>query len=152
MRSPLRLEDLAIWKRSGRSATSDASAGQESWPVLDLLRETRREIGQQTIAAVLADRRRLLLQGTGVGAVLLGVVLGITALVFLRHQLVKAQMGQRKAAALGKKRARHAIPCHDIRAHGCCAVNGHAHKTLFEFGLMAHPRRHLLAHIAALAE
>lgn len=90
--SPLRLEDLAPWKRSGSAAR--IHAGEMDWPVLDLLRETREEIGQQTIAGVLTERRRLLLQGTGAGAVLLGVVLGITALVFLRHQLVKAQMGQ----------------------------------------------------------
>lgn len=90
--SPLRLEQLTAWRRRGRP-DGDSAAGQD-WPVLDLLREPRQEIGQQTIAAVLAERRRLLLQGTGIGAVLLGVVLGITGLVFLRHQLVRSQMGQ----------------------------------------------------------
>lgn len=93
--SPLRLSELAELiprKRGGRPG--QASARQGDWPVLDLLRETRQGIGQQTIAAVLADRRQLLLQGTGVGAVLLGVALGIAGLVFLQHQLVKAQMGQ----------------------------------------------------------
>jgi type IV pilus assembly protein PilN len=43
---------------------------------------------------VLHDRRGLLIQGLTVGAVMLGVVLGMNALVFLRHQVVKTQMGQ----------------------------------------------------------
>ncbi len=101
--SPLNLEKLAErapWKRndpapSQRSSPAPgADRGTEAWPVLDLLREPRQEIGQQTIASVLADRRRLLLQGISAGAVLLGVVLGISALVFLRHQLVRIEMGQ----------------------------------------------------------
>lgn len=104
--SPLSLEKLterARWTRNG--PVTRGNGGAESWPVLDLLRETRQETGQQTIATVLTERRRLLLQGTGAGAALLGVVLGITALVFLRHQLVKSQMGtlqevEAEAAAL----------------------------------------------------
>lgn len=86
--SPLRLEDLLQRRRS------TAPGSDQDWPVLDLLRETRRDIGQQTIATVLAERRQLVLQGLGAGAVLLGVVLGITALVALRHQFVKAQMAR----------------------------------------------------------
>ena len=93
--SPLRLSELAdLVPRKRNAPVTVATSGEEPWPVLDLLRETRQEIGQQTIAPVLAERRRLLLQGTSAGAVLLGVVMGITALVFLRHQMVKAQMGQ----------------------------------------------------------
>lgn len=96
--SPLNLEQLAAWRRNGRPTTnSNASGAAQDWPVLDLLRETRQEIGQQTISAVVAERRNLLLQGTTAGAVLLGVVLGISALVFLRHQMVKAQTGQLQA-------------------------------------------------------
>lgn len=87
-----RLAELAPWKRGDSPA--QAGGGEETWPVLDLLRETRQELGQQTISAVLAERRRLLMQGISVGSALLGVVMGITALVFLRHQMVKSQMGQ----------------------------------------------------------
>ena len=109
--SPLRLEELAErarWRRG--PLPEEAANGEQPWPVLDLLREARLEIGQQTIASVLAERRRLLLQGTVAGAVLLGVVFGITGLVFLRHQLVKAQMGQlneveAQAAALQRQLA-----------------------------------------------
>jgi type IV pilus assembly protein PilN len=93
--SPLSLEkvaDFAPWKRKGKPPRDIGE--MDEWPVLDLLREPRKEIGQRTIAAVLSERRRLLLQGTSIGAVLLGVVMGVSALVFLRHQLVKAQMGQ----------------------------------------------------------
>ncbi|MFM7085456.1 MAG: PilN domain-containing protein [Cyanobium sp.] len=71
-----------------------ARAASEAQPVFDLLRERRQEIGQHAMAPVLASRRRLLLQGSAIGAGFLGVVLGFTALVSLRHQLVKTQMGQ----------------------------------------------------------
>ncbi len=92
--SPLRLEELIQRRRSNRSDRSDAViTAEQDWPVLDLLRETRQDIGQQTIASVLSERQRLVLQGLGAGAVLLGMVLGLTGLVALRHQFVKAQMG-----------------------------------------------------------
>lgn len=109
--SPLSLDKVlasAPWKRQ-RIVERDMGE-TDAWPVLDLLREPREEIGQQTIAGVLAERRKLLLQGSSIGAVLLGGVMGITALVFLRHQMVKAQMGQlneveSQAAALQKQLA-----------------------------------------------
>lgn len=63
-------------------------------PVFDLLRERRLEIGQQPIAPVLPERQGLMLQGLSIGGLGLGVVLGITGLVALRHEVVKAQMGQ----------------------------------------------------------
>ncbi len=111
--SPLSLEKLsALAPRQPRNKEPlpDASGRAEPWPVLDLLRETRRATGQRTIAEVLIERRRLLLQGTSAGALLVGVVLGITALVFLRHQMVKAQMGglnevEAQAAALQQQLA-----------------------------------------------
>ena len=90
-----KLTDLARRTRNGPDGR--AKGGAESWPVLDLLRETRQETGQQTIASILTERRQLLLQGSGAGAILLGVVLGITALVYLRHQVVKSQMGTLQA-------------------------------------------------------
>ena len=73
---------------------SPGAAADSVAPVLDLLRERRQEIGQQTIASVLGDRQSLMLQGFSLGALVLGAVAGISALVFLRHQVVKAQMGQ----------------------------------------------------------
>lgn len=80
-------------------------------PALDLLRERRLEIGQQTIASVLSERRGLLLRGFTIGAVLLGVVLGATSLVYLRHTMVKSQMGElnqveEQAATLRQELAR----------------------------------------------
>lgn len=110
--SPLSLEKLAALapRQPRKEGPSASGGGAEAWPVLDLLREKRRSVGQQTIAAVLAERRRLLLQGTSAGALVLGVVLGITALVFVRHQMVKAQMGgltevEAQAAALQQQLA-----------------------------------------------
>ncbi|MFZ0408505.1 MAG: hypothetical protein WAM11_10400 [Cyanobium sp.] len=63
-------------------------------PGLDLLRERRRQLGQEPITVALADRRRLLTQGAVFGAMVFAVVLGAIGLVELRHQLVKAQMGR----------------------------------------------------------
>jgi type IV pilus assembly protein PilN len=63
-------------------------------PILDLLRERRQELGQESMASTLLDRRPLLLRGALIGAVLLGAALGGTALVFLRLQFVKAQAEQ----------------------------------------------------------
>lgn len=63
-------------------------------PVLDLLRERRKELGQESTFAALAGRQSLLLRGALIGAVVLGAALGATALVFLRYQFVKAQTAQ----------------------------------------------------------
>ena len=63
-------------------------------PLLDLLRERRQELGQESMASTLLDRRPLLLRGALIGAALLAAALAGTALVFLRHQLVKAQASQ----------------------------------------------------------
>jgi type IV pilus assembly protein PilN len=63
-------------------------------PILDLLRERRLELGQESMASILLDRRTLLLRGALIGTALLGVALGCTALVFLRLQFVKARAAQ----------------------------------------------------------
>lgn len=61
---------------------------------LDLLRERRQELGQESMATALLDRRPLLIKGALIGAAIFGVSLVFTAGVFLRQQLVKAQTGQ----------------------------------------------------------
>ncbi|KEF41724.1 MAG: hypothetical protein ER33_09745 [Cyanobium sp. CACIAM 14] len=63
-------------------------------PVLDLLQERRQQLGQESMVTALVDRRPLLLKGALIGAAVLGVAVGCTALVFLRHQLVKVQTAQ----------------------------------------------------------
>jgi type IV pilus assembly protein PilN len=63
-------------------------------PILDLLRERRRELGQESMASALIDRRPLLLRGALIGVVILGAAVGSTALVFLRQQYVRAQTAQ----------------------------------------------------------
>jgi type IV pilus assembly protein PilN len=63
-------------------------------PLLDLLRERRSQLGLLPMSALLAERRRLLVRGTAIGAALLGLVLASSALIFLRHQVVKSQMGK----------------------------------------------------------
>jgi type IV pilus assembly protein PilN len=63
-------------------------------PILDLLRERREELGQESMASTLLDRRSLLLRSALIGAVLLGVAVGSTALLFLRLQFVRAQAAQ----------------------------------------------------------
>jgi type IV pilus assembly protein PilN len=62
--------------------------------ILDLLRERRRALGQDTMVSTVLDRRPLLLRGALIGAVVLGVAVGCTALLFLRRQFVRAQAAQ----------------------------------------------------------
>ena len=61
---------------------------------LDLLRERRKELGQDSIVTALLDRRPLLLRGALIGAAVLVVALAGTALVLLRYMVVKAQTAQ----------------------------------------------------------
>ncbi len=63
-------------------------------PVLDLLRERRKQLGQDSLVTALRDRRPLLLRGALIGAVVLGGAVAGTALVFLRYQFVKVQASQ----------------------------------------------------------
>ncbi len=63
-------------------------------PVLDLLRERRKQLGQESLVTALRDRRPLLLRGALIGAVILGGAVACTALVFLRYQFVKVQTAQ----------------------------------------------------------
>jgi type IV pilus assembly protein PilN len=61
---------------------------------LDLLRERRKQLGQESMVSALLDRRPLLLRGALIGAVVLGASVACTALVFLRYQFVKLQTAQ----------------------------------------------------------
>jgi type IV pilus assembly protein PilN len=63
-------------------------------PILDLLRERRKELGQESMVSALLDRRPLLLRGALIGAVVLGGSILATALVFLRFQYVRMQTAQ----------------------------------------------------------
>ncbi|MEI7665881.1 MAG: hypothetical protein WCI65_07540 [Synechococcaceae cyanobacterium ELA263] len=99
MRTPLRLPSFRGWSLAGKGSPPDGSARSPIQsagfaPGLDLLRERRRQIGQESITVALADRRRLLVQGTVLGAIVLGVILGVIGLVYLRHQMVLGQMGR----------------------------------------------------------
>ncbi|MBW4531733.1 MAG: PilN domain-containing protein [Aphanothece saxicola GSE-SYN-MK-01-06B] len=61
---------------------------------LDLLRERRKELGQESMIPALLDRRPLLLRGALIGAVVLGASVACTALVFLRYQYIRIQTAQ----------------------------------------------------------
>jgi type IV pilus assembly protein PilN len=61
---------------------------------LDLLRERRKELGQESMVFALLDRRPLFLRGALIGAVVLGASVACTALVFLRYEYVKIQTAQ----------------------------------------------------------
>jgi len=63
-------------------------------PILDLLRERRKELGQESMVSALLDRRPLLLRGALIGAIVLGAAVGATVLVFLRYQFVRMQAAQ----------------------------------------------------------
>jgi type IV pilus assembly protein PilN len=90
IRMPGFLQLSARPARSGHSPSAEALVP----PALDLLRERRRSFGQLTIWPLLEDRRSLVLQGASIGAVVVGVVIAITGLVFLRLQLIKAEIGR----------------------------------------------------------
>ena len=61
-------------------------------PVLDLLRERRRDLGLDSMAGLLPERRRLVWRGSLIGAALLGAMALITALVALRHRFIQAEI------------------------------------------------------------
>ena len=63
-------------------------------PILDLLRERRKELGQESMVSALLDRRPLLLRGALIGAIVLGGSVLATALVLLRFQYVRMQTAQ----------------------------------------------------------
>ncbi len=65
----------------------------EAPPVLDLLRQRRRELGLETISGALARRRQLLRRGGLIGASLLGAVAAASLLLLLQRQLLRVQMG-----------------------------------------------------------
>lgn len=61
--------------------------------VLDLLRQRRRELGQETLAGALRERARLVRRGGLIGAALLGTVAAASLLMFLQRQFLQARMG-----------------------------------------------------------
>lgn len=63
-----------------------------SAPVLDLLRERRRELDLVPLSGVLQERPRLVRRGTLVGAGLIGVVALISLLLLLQRQWLRAQI------------------------------------------------------------
>lgn len=92
--SPIKLPALAqLTARPARSARA-ATAESLMPPALDLLRERRRAFGQLTIWPLLEDRRTLLLQGASIGAAVFAIIFAITGVVFLRLQLIKADIGR----------------------------------------------------------
>jgi len=64
-----------------------------SAPVLDLLRQRRKELGLEPLSGALAERSSLVRRGVLIGGSLLAAVGLATALVLLQRQFLKAQMG-----------------------------------------------------------
>jgi type IV pilus assembly protein PilN len=63
-------------------------------PVLDLLRERRRELGIETISSTLVRRRSLLQRGALIGLAVVGGVAGLCAVVLLQNAVVRSRMAQ----------------------------------------------------------
>jgi type IV pilus assembly protein PilN len=63
-------------------------------PVLDLLREKRRELGIDSMATVIAARQGLVRRGSLIGAGLLGGVALLSGLVYLRHQFIRGDLAK----------------------------------------------------------
>lgn len=62
------------------------------YPVLDLLRERRQEIGIDTMSSLLGCRGELVRRGALIGASLVGVVALLCAGLALRHQAIRADL------------------------------------------------------------
>ncbi len=62
--------------------------------VLDLLRERRRLLGQESLSGTLVQRRSLLLRGALIGLALAGGMLLLAAALLVQKGLLQAQMGQ----------------------------------------------------------
>ena len=130
MRTPLRLPSFKGFSLAGKGSPPDGSASPEIQPAgfapgLDLLRERRRQIGQEPITVALADRRRLLIQGTTVGAIVLGVMVGLIGLVYLRHQMVLGQMGQLTAVEAEAVQLRQQLGARKARLAQIITINNH---------------------------
>lgn len=125
MRLPLRLASLRRWSLAGKASPPAGlpipPAGFA--PGLDLLRERRRLIGQESMTVALADRRRLLIQGTTLGGIVLGALLGVIALVHLRHQLVLAQMGRLHAVEAQADQLRQQLGARKARLAQITTIN-----------------------------
>lgn len=65
-----------------------------SGPVFDLLRERRQALGVEPVLPTLSQRDSLLRRGLLLGTGLLGVALGLTALLYLRLRMVQSEMGE----------------------------------------------------------
>lgn len=63
-------------------------------PVLDLLRERRRELGIEPLSGTLVQRRSLLQRGALIGLAVVGAVAGLCAVVVLQNAVVKSRMTQ----------------------------------------------------------
>ena len=79
-------------RTTGPSPEGDGAPPQGEIPLLDLLRERRRSLGAESMLAALELRQRRLLQGTLVGAVLIGAALLTAGGVMLRHRWVLARI------------------------------------------------------------
>jgi len=63
-------------------------------PVLDLLRERRRELGIEPLSGTLVRRRSLLQRGALIGLAVVGGVAGLCAVVLIQNAVVRARMAQ----------------------------------------------------------
>jgi type IV pilus assembly protein PilN len=63
-----------------------------SLPVLDLLRERRRELGVESLAGTLSQRRSLVLRGVLIGLALLGTGVGLYGALLLQRGVAGARM------------------------------------------------------------
>lgn len=63
-------------------------------PVLDLLRERRRELGIEPLAGTLVRRRSLLQRGALIGLAVVGGVAGLCAVVLIQNAVVRSRMAQ----------------------------------------------------------
>jgi type IV pilus assembly protein PilN len=68
-------------------------------PVLDLLRERRRELGIESLAATLSQRRALVLRGCLIGLAVFGTAVGILGALLLQRAITGSRLASLKEVA-----------------------------------------------------
>jgi len=76
------------------TSPAQIQAKEQGGLVLDLLRERRRTLGQESLSGTLAQRGSLLRRGGLIGVILLGGSLGLWILLLIQSALVRNQMAQ----------------------------------------------------------
>jgi type IV pilus assembly protein PilN len=92
-------------------------------PVLDLLRERRRELGIEPLSSTLSQRRGLLQRGGLIGLGVVGVMAGLCAALLLQHAVVKARMARLNQVEAESQQLRSLLTGRQQKLAGTTSIN-----------------------------